>query len=78
MAHTITERHPVTIDGWQVYLCGWDRSTAEVLVGDKIHSLKTHYRHERTWDDHMGNTPCGYYTNVPVGRHTYRCYLEGR
>ena len=30
------------------------------------HKLKAYYRHERTWDDHMGNTPCGYYVNVPI------------
>lgn len=30
------------------------------------HYLQVYYRHERTWDDHMGNTPCGYYCNVPL------------
>lgn len=30
------------------------------------HYLKAYYRPERTLDDHMGNTPCGYYVNVPV------------
>lgn len=30
------------------------------------HRLQVYYRHERTWDDHMGNTPCGYYCNVPL------------
>ena len=33
----------------------------------RTHNTKVYYRHERTWDDHMGNTPCGYYTNVPLG-----------
>ena len=27
--------------------------------------LSVYYRPERTWDDHMGNTPCGYYCIVP-------------
>lgn len=30
------------------------------------HKLKVHFRPERTWDDHMGNTPCGYYVNLPL------------
>ena len=30
-----------------------------------VHFLAVYYRHERTWDDHMGNAPCGYYCNVP-------------
>ena len=28
--------------------------------------LKVYYRPERTWDDHMGNTPCGYYVLLPL------------
>lgn len=31
----------------------------------KYHRTKVYYRPERTWDDHMGNTPCGYYVIVP-------------
>ena len=27
--------------------------------------LSVYYRQERTWNDHMGNTPCGYYVIVP-------------
>jgi len=30
--------------------------------------LKVYYRHEKTWNDHMGNTPCGYYVNVPINK----------
>ena len=36
-------------------------------VGNVLHHLKVYYRHERTWDDHMGNTCCGDYVLVPVG-----------
>lgn len=44
--------------------------------GYTSHRLKMYYRHERTWDDHMGNTPCGYYANVPLNKHeTKRVYL---
>lgn len=38
----------------------------EMYVDNVYHRLKTYFRHERTWDDHMGNTPCGYYCNVPL------------
>lgn len=41
------------------------------------HHLKVYYRHERTWDDHMGNTPCGYFCNVPMpSGKTKRVYLD--
>ena len=45
-----------------------------------VHRLKVYYRHERTWDDHMGNTPCGYYVNLPLpyGCGKKRYYLEYR
>lgn len=33
--------------------------------GYSEHYLKVDYRPERTWDDHMGNTPCGYYVTIP-------------
>lgn len=39
------------------------------------HNLKVYYRPERTWDDHMGNTPCGYYVNVPYMGKKYRVYM---
>lgn len=31
----------------------------------KTVTSKVYYRPERTWDDHMGNTPCGYYVIAP-------------
>ena len=44
--------------------------------GYTTHRTKVYYRHERTWDDHMGNTPCGYYTYVPLmDRKTKRVYI---
>lgn len=30
------------------------------------HKTKVYYRPERTLDDHMGNTPCGYYVMAPL------------
>ena len=43
----------------------------------KFHKLKVYYRPERTWDDHMGNTDCGYYVNLPLpfGAGTKRVYV---
>lgn len=32
----------------------------------RILELSVYYRPERTWDDHMGNTPCGYFCNIPL------------
>lgn len=41
---------------------GWDKTHAIItLNGVKPMRLKMYYRHERTWDDHLGNTPCGYF-----------------
>lgn len=39
---------------------------------------KLYYRHERTWDDHMGNTPSGYYFNVrwPDGKKQRVCLCD--
>lgn len=42
------------------------------------HKLKVYFRPERTWDDHIGNTPCGYYVNLPLpfGCGAKRVYLH--
>jgi len=48
---------------------GWSNETnrATICIDNfSVKKLKMYYRHERTWDDHMGNTPCGYYVNVPL------------
>lgn len=46
---------------------GWDKEKVTLCIDNyKVVNLKMYYRHERTWDDHMGNTPCGYYANVPI------------
>lgn len=47
-------------------------------VDNKYHRTKVYYRHERTWDDHMGNTPCGYYVIAPITRTEHkRVYIFG-
>lgn len=45
-------------------------------ISYNVHFLSVYYRPERTWDDHMGNTPCGYYCKVPIpGGKTKRVYI---
>lgn len=43
-----------------------DSTKYMVLVNDTVHELKAYYRPEKTLDDHMGNTPCGEYVNIPL------------
>lgn len=51
-------------------------SPADIFYWDE-HCLQVYYRHERTWDDHMGNTPCGFYVNVPLPTgETKRVYMD--
>lgn len=62
------------------FYCVIDNGKIEYSVhsnyGYKCHNTKVYYRPERTWDDHLGNTPCGYYTNVPLGNgKTKRVYI---
>ena len=69
MKHYLKDRNENEIEieelGWEngkIYLSifdGWNYRTV---------NLKMYYRPERTWDDHLGNTPCGYYANVPITR----------
>ena len=56
-----------TVDFYSVIEDGkiWCDIYANGFYHDTKH-LKTYYREERTWDDHMGNTPCGYYVLCPV------------
>lgn len=39
------------------------------------HTTKLYYRHERTWNDHMGNTECGYYIIANLNGHKHRVYI---
>ena len=49
---------------------GWDDDKATICLDNyKVMELKMYYRHERTWDDHLGNTPCGYYVIVSIPVH---------
>lgn len=57
---------------------GWDKEKVTLCLDDnKVMSLKMYFRPERTLDDHMGNTPCGYYANVPITKtERKRVYLD--
>ena len=57
---------------------GWENGIVTLLIDKwKFVNLKMYFRPERTWDDHMGNTPCGYYVNVPITRtERRRVYLD--
>ena len=62
------------------FYCIIDNGKIEYSVksdyGYSTHNTKVYYRHERTWDDHMGNTPCGYYFTVIWPDHSkQRVYL---
>ena len=56
---------------------GWENGVITLCIdNNKIIKRKMYYRHERTWDDHMGNTPCGYYAIVPIEGQRKRVYLD--
>lgn len=55
-----------TVDFFTVIRDGKITLSLETDWSCKIKTLAVHYRHERTWNDHMGNTPCGYYVNLPL------------
>jgi len=78
-----TKKYITDVDGTKYevdFYCVIDDGKIEYSVksdhGYRTHNTKVYYRHERTWDDHLGNTPCGYYTNVPLGNgKTKRVYI---
>lgn len=44
--------------------------------GYREHYLSVYFRPERTWNDHMGNTECGYFVNLPMpGGKKKRVYM---
>ena len=47
----------------KIDIYGIDDNNRMHYCSDGYHErvAKIHYREERTWDDHMGNTPCGNY-----------------
>ena len=61
----------------RLYFNGSDKEYAYYCTdGINERKAKLQYRHERTWDDHMGNTPCGYYFTAIWPDHSkQRVYL---
>ena len=57
---------------------GWENGKVTLLIDNyKFVNLKMYFRHERTLDDHMGNTPSGYYAIVPINKtERRRVYLH--
>ena len=52
-----------------VELYGTENKTATLCIDNRIVvNLKMYYRPEKTWNDHLGNTPCGYYVNLPLSK----------
>ena len=69
---------PIKHNNCTLHFYGWDRQRAYYCAnGYTEQSSKVYYRPERTWDDHLGNTYCGYYFNVkwPDGK-KQRVYIE--
>ena len=70
MKRGIAMKKYVVVDGVNYCVdfdCIIDRNKKTLIWvnGYKSHYLSVYYREERTWNDHMGNTPCGYYVVVP-------------
>ena len=69
------------VEGFKVDFNGFENGKAFVTVWNtwyyKNHTLKMYYRHERTWNDHLGNTESGYYVNInfPYGIGKRRIYV---
>jgi len=58
------------------FYCHIEDGKTWVMIDDrKDCHLKVYYRPERTWNDHMGNTECGYYCIVPIGNERRRVYM---
>lgn len=65
-----------TIDGVGFEKIGGDLYAHIIIDGYISKRLKMGYRHERTWDDHMGNTWCGYFFNLVLNGVKRRIYAD--
>ena len=76
MISRLAKRNTVFIEHNRIDYIGSDGGKSFLLINNREHALKEYFRYERTWDDHMGNTPCGTYINLPIpdGRKV-RAYL---
>lgn len=75
MNHFLTDRNGVRheIEEW-----GWEEGKVCLCLDKwKVMNLKLYYREPRTWDEYMGNKPCGYYAVVPITKkERRRVYLH--
>ena len=56
---------------------GYDNGYAYITIDGYLEKrLKMGFRYERTWDDHMGNTYCGYYFTVRLNGVSRRVYAD--
>ena len=66
---------------YKVDIYGYDHETGKFVVSIEspyymMHTLKGYFTDERTWDQHMGNAPWGWYVNLPIeGGHHKRLYI---
>ena len=66
MVSNLEKAGVIHIGNIRIDFLGSDKEKAYVSINGKEHALKLRYRRERTWNDHMGNTPCGYYIDLPL------------
>ncbi len=58
---------------------GWDQKKVTLCIDNSIViKVKMCFKPYKTWDDYMGNTPCGYYALVPIPgfKNRKRIYLR--
>ena len=46
---------------------GWDNGKITLCIDNRsVITVKMYFREAKTWDEYMGNKPCGYYAIVPI------------
>ena len=58
---------------------GWENGKITLCIDkNKIVTCKMYFKPCKTWDEYMGNKPCGYYALVPIPnfKSRKRIYLE--
>lgn len=75
MTHYMADKNGIS---HEIEEYGWFDGRVTLCIDRcRVVTLKVYYRPERTWNDHMGNTPCGYYANVPITKtERKRVYLN--
>lgn len=76
MIHYVKDKfgHTHTIEEY-----GWDNGKVTLCIDNSnVINVKMYYTECKTWDQYMGNKPCGYYALVPIPnfKNRKRIYLE--